>query len=168
MEPKVLPRTGTYAVLITPGSTTTGSMTIALFDVPPDVTATIATNATPVSVTTTIPGQNVRLTFAGTANQRVSLLVNRSFSGCFDIKVLHPNGLIQIYSGSNCSSTALFSDFMVLPVTGTYTIEFNPGGAVTGVSTFTLYDVPPDAAGTIATNGTPVSLTTTAPGQTSS
>jgi IPT/TIG domain len=66
IDRQILTHAGTYTVLIAPGSGQTGAATLSLNVVPPDATAT---NATPVSLTTTVPGQNMTLTFNGTANQ---------------------------------------------------------------------------------------------------
>jgi hypothetical protein len=69
IDRQILTHAGTYTVLIAPESGQAGAATLSLNVVPPDATATIAANATPVSLTTTVPGQNMTLTFNGTANQ---------------------------------------------------------------------------------------------------
>ncbi|KAF0190265.1 MAG: protein containing ipt/tig domains (cell surface receptor), partial [Gammaproteobacteria bacterium] len=161
--------TGTYTVLLAPASGQTGSATVSLNAVPPDATATIAANATPVPVTTTVPGQNMRLTFNGAANQRIDLLAQFSgLSGCpsFGVTILQPDGVTRLFSNTpGCGNGPLFTGPLLLPVGGTYTIMVNLVGNAVGSGTFTLYTVPPDATATIAANGTPVSLTTTVPGQ---
>src|SRR4029453_18703557 len=72
-----LPVTGTYTINVYP-EFCSGSYTFTLFNVPPDVTATISPDGVPVTVTTTVPGQNAILTFNGTAGQRVSLKSTQS------------------------------------------------------------------------------------------
>jgi YD repeat-containing protein len=158
---------GTYTVVIAPGSSSTGAATINLLS-PPDVTATIAANATPVSLTTTQPGQRMVLTFSGTAGQKVFLasqVGSGLTSSCSPFTFMHPDGATQLYRNDCFNNSSNYSGGLVLPVTGTYTLVFNPNGTTTGTATFTLYNVPPDATGTISTNATPVSLTTTTPGQ---
>jgi YD repeat-containing protein len=157
----VLPTAGLYTVLADPSGLTVGAITFQLYTVPPDVTGTIAAFGTPISLTTTTPGQNGSLTFAGTAGQRVSLVSEPSI--CEFIKIIAPDGVTQLYSNNICGSD--FSGLLILPATGTYTISVDPNHQSTGAATFTLYVVPPDATGTISANGTAVTLTTTAPGQ---
>jgi YD repeat-containing protein len=160
--------TGTYAVLLAPASGQTGSATVSLNAVPPDVTATIAANATPVSLTTTLPGQNMRLTFNGTAGQSIDLLAQFSgLGGCptFGVTILQPDGVTRLFSNTGCGNGPLFTGPLLLPVGGTYTIMVSLVGTAVSMGTFTLYTVPPDVTATIAANGTPVSLTTTVPGQ---
>lgn len=161
----VLPLTGTYTIKINPSSYQTGTLTLTLFNVPPDAAGTITPGGSAVSLTTSVPGQNMSLTFTGAANQRVSLLLQPNGFACWNTNVLQPDGITQVYARQDCGSGNFFSDILVLPVAGTYTIQVNPGGVNTGTITFTLYDVPPDASATITPGGGTVSLSTTAPGQ---
>ncbi len=158
-----LPQTGTYTITFDPGSQT-GSLTFTLYDVPPGPTATIVPGGAPVTLTTTTPGQDMKLTFSGSQGRRISLITSGAsgISGCCQtLKILNPDGsqLVSSYDYPN-----RFVDVATLPQAGTYTITFDPGSQ-TGSLTFTLYDVPPDASGTITPGGAPVTLTTTAPGQ---
>jgi hypothetical protein len=171
IDVQFLARAGTYTVVIAPATGQTGSATVTLYSVPPDATATIAANATPVSQTATAPGQNMSLTFTGAAGQRIGLLshgdAGLSAGGCFNfLDILAPDGTTRLYSVS-CLGTAptIFSDALVLPVAGTYTIQFSPGLMATGTATFTLYNVPPDATGAISVGGGAVSLVAMVPGQ---
>lgn len=70
-----LPVTGTYSILIDPVGTTVGSETLLLNDVPADATASITPGGSPVTLSTTVAGQNGQATFSGSVNQRVSLNV---------------------------------------------------------------------------------------------
>ena len=165
---QLLTQAGTYTVLIQPGSGQTGSATVSLNTVPPDVSATIAANATPVSLTTTLPGQDMILTFSGTAGQSIDLLAQFSgLSGCasFGVTILQPDGATRLFSNTGCGNGPLYTGPLLLPVGGTYTIMVSLVGNAVGSGTFTLYTVPPDATAAITANGTPVSLTTTVPGQ---
>src|SRR5262249_1550040 len=47
IEPTVLPVTGTYTIMIDPFGTYTGSITLTLYDVPPDVTGPITAGGPP-------------------------------------------------------------------------------------------------------------------------
>ncbi|HEX6130514.1 MAG TPA: S8 family serine peptidase, partial [Actinomycetota bacterium] len=57
LEPGALPASGDYWLTVDPQGTTTGSMTLTLYDVPPDATATAQVGGPAVSVATTVPGQ---------------------------------------------------------------------------------------------------------------
>jgi hypothetical protein len=67
-----LDTTGTYTAMVDPSNANTGSITVTLYKVPPDVSGPIVVDGTGVSGTVTTPGQNVRLTFSGTTGQRIS------------------------------------------------------------------------------------------------
>ncbi len=161
-----LPVGGYYTLLVDPQGATTGSQTVVLHNVPPDVTGSITPGGSPVTVTTTTPGQNAVLTFSGTAGQRVSLVISGStFSGCIAVTntIKKPDGTNLI--SSNLCSPSEFIDTVTLPVTGTYSILINPVGTAVGSETLLLYDVPADATASITPGGAPVTLTTTVPGQ---
>ena len=68
------PSTGFYTILVDPQGTDLGSMTLTLYDVPPDLSGSIAIGGPPVSLALgPVPGQNATLSFTGTAAQRVNL-----------------------------------------------------------------------------------------------
>ncbi|MCA8205128.1 IPT/TIG domain-containing protein [Burkholderia sp. AU33545] len=160
-----LPTTGTYTIAAYPNAGSTGSATFQLYDVPSDPTATITPGGSPVTLGTTVPGQNMSLTFSGTAGQRVSLLTtNSNFSGCLwtSVSINGPDG--SHLAGTNLCSNS-FVGAITLPTTGTYTIAAYPNAGSTGSATFQLYDVPSDPTATITPGGSPVTLGTTVPGQ---
>ena len=166
----VLPVAGSYTIVANPNGPAIGTLDFALYTVPPDATSSIATNGTSVSLTTTVPGQNFDLTFNGTAGQRISLATQMDVSspleaGCSPLSILEPDGVTQLYYNSCFNNPSWFSDVVVLPVAGSYTIVANPNGSAVGKVNFALYTVPPDATSPISANGTSVSLTTTVPGQ---
>src|SRR5436305_14432515 len=92
LDTRTLPVDGTYTIAITPNSTYTGSMTVTLYDVPADATGTITIGGAAATVTTTVPGQNADVTFAGTTGQRISLLVNNVTTTSSYVSILNPNG----------------------------------------------------------------------------
>ncbi len=73
-------QTGTYQIVVDPSTTTGGSMTMQLFDVPPDASAAIAPGGAAVTLTTTVPGQNAVATFTGIAGSRVALATSSPIS----------------------------------------------------------------------------------------
>ena len=116
--------------------------------------------AVPVTINT--PGQNARLTFNGTAGQKVSLVMSGvTITGSY-VYIKKPDGtdLASVYTRVN---DGLFIDGQTLPVTGTYSIFIDPASSYTGNLTFTLYDAS-EVISPISPNGTPVTITTV-PGQ---
>jgi YD repeat-containing protein len=152
------PYTGSYTVLIDPHASITFGMTLNLYNAA-DLTGTITTDGTQVSMTTTIPGQNVRLTFAETAGRRVSMTSNTPGL----VSILNPDGSTLL----SPSNGAGFFEPITLPVTGTYTILLNPGGTTTGTVSASVWDVVDFTAGITPSNppGTPSHVTITTPGQ---
>jgi hypothetical protein len=162
-----LPYTGTYSVLIDPQGTTTGSVTVTLYDVS-NVIGTVA-SGNPVTVTATTPGQNGRFTFSGLAGQKVSLqLANSTYIGCPAVNgsIVKPDGDIlastSISAGDQCYGGG-WMDSQTLPTSGTYTLLIDPQGAATGDVT-AIINIFSDITGSI-TPETPVTVATTIPGQ---
>jgi subtilisin family serine protease len=162
IDTKSLAQTGTYTVLVDPATTATGSVTVQLYDVPPDVTGSIVAGGSPVTATVTSPGQNALLSFSGQAGKRVSL---RIVASCCQatVAIKNPDGTTLI--SAIVSTSGGFIDAKTLGQTGTYTVLFDPQSTATGGITLQLYDVPPDVTGPIDAGGSPVTVTMTAPGQ---
>lgn len=162
IELSTLEATGTYTIMYAPWGQTDATFTLnPVTFVPGTITpggpSVVATNAT--------PGQNVRLTFSGTAGQQVSLLVNdTTVSG--DLSIVAPDGttLNGTYFYPIDEGVAGFLDTTTLPETGTYSVIVNPYGEEVGSTTLTMYNVV-DLSTTIEGNGPPVPLTFTTPGQ---
>ena len=128
-----LPSTGTYTVLLVPSGTATGSITINLYNAP-DITGTIVPSGSPVTVTTTVPGQRVRLTFSGTKGQIVSAEVAGFGTGSFTLSIL--NDGITLASVSGTSMLSLTGK--TLASAGTYTLLITPDSSVSGTATASL------------------------------
>ena len=97
---------------------------------PPDATAAIAIDGPAVTVTTTLAEQNARLTFNGTAGQRISVnasAISPSLT-CPRFSVVNPDGSNLSASNTSCSSS-YFIGVLTLPATGSYTIVMDPSGA---------------------------------------
>jgi Ig domain of plant-specific actin-binding protein len=159
-----LTSSGSYRLSIDPSGAATGSVTVKLNDIPPDFSGTITLGGAPVSVTTSVPGQNPTLTFSGTAGQRVSVSTSGSTLGAWKLYLLKPD-MTALSIASALSYGASFLDTSALPLTGTYSLVVDPTGATTGSVTLTLYDVPPNFAGTITPGGPSVSVIASVPGQ---
>jgi hypothetical protein len=164
-----LPESRLYSALVDPLGMDSGSATLQIYDVPPDVTGSIAPGGAPVTVSTGALGQNAAVSFAGVAGQRVSLRlsgVTMGTSTCCSARVSieKPDGSLlatQTLFGTNGG----FVDTKTLPVSGTYTIMVDPQGAEIGSATLQLFEVPPDLTGSLTTGGPPVSLSFGTPGQ---
>ncbi|GAA4734680.1 RHS repeat-associated core domain-containing protein [Phytohabitans rumicis] len=156
---------GTYTLLLNPATYYTGSVTVRMNAVPPDDAATAVVDGPPVTVTATVPGQNMLVSFAGTAGQRVSIrFTGGTFATYYAVEAYlrRPDGstITSAYCGTTC-----FFDATVLPVDGTYSLFINAGGENLGSVTVQLYGVPPDAAAATTVNGAAVTVTTTVMGQ---
>jgi len=167
IDTKTLPVTGTYTLLVDPNDTATGSVTLTLFDVPPDVDGLIVPGGSVVTVATTTPGQNAQLSFEGVVNQRVSLDIT-------GVAVTN-NGIVSIIirkpDGANLGSNIVgngglgFIDVKTLPVTGTYTVFVDPNTFNTASLNLKLHNVPADAETSTTINASEVGTATTVPGQ---
>jgi hypothetical protein len=78
------------------------------------------------------------------------------------VSILKPDGGVLVTP--TCVEGYGFVDAIQLPTTGTYTIFVDPAGPVKGTVTLTLYTVT-DVSGTIAADGSPVSVPLNTPGQ---
>ena len=161
IEPIPLPLTGSYALLVDPDETNTGSLALTLYDVPPDLVGALTIGGPSTAANTTTPGQNARLTFEGSAGQRVSLGVSEvSFDpgpGPAQVSILNPDGTqlaakLVFDSGDDI-------DAEPLPQTGTHTVVIDPR---TARLTLTLSE-PITAA--LALGGPPVPVALDRPGQ---
>ncbi len=163
IDTQTLPMPGTYTILVDPSSTNTGGMSVQLHDANEAASHTITAGGAPVTVTTTVPGQNARLTFAGTAGQRVSLNITGVTAAGTNVTIQNPDAttLATVSAGTG----GAFIDAQTLPATGTYTILVDPSSTNTGSATLQLYDVPSDDAGAITPGGAPVTVTSSVPGQ---
>src|SRR5207302_1587733 len=63
IDTQTLPTAGTYKVFVDPQKNTTASTNLAVYDVPADASSAATVDTTPGSVTTTVPGQDGRITF---------------------------------------------------------------------------------------------------------
>ncbi|MGH7265095.1 MAG: IPT/TIG domain-containing protein [Candidatus Rokuibacteriota bacterium] len=163
LDTTTLPTTGTYTVLVDPGGASTGNITLTLYDVV-DVTGAITPGGAAVPVSLTTPGQNARLTFAGTATQRISLWVSNVSIAFSDVSIVKPDGTALVApTGFHTGGT--FVDTKTLPVTGTYTVVLDPRVGNTGTATLTLYDIPADLSTSITPGGAAVPITVATPGQ---
>ena len=159
-----LPVTGTYAVMIDPADQLTGNATVTVAE---ELVGPISINGPTVPVNINRPGQNARLTFSGTAGQRINLGLSGITLGN---PCCTPVGATAIYKPDG---TALLvptgfmqegwgSPVLQLPVTGTYEITIDAALTLMGNVTVTLSE---ELAVPISTTGPPVPLIFNRPGQ---
>lgn len=165
IDTTTLPVTGTYTILLDPIRAGTGSMRFDLYDVSADFSGTITIGGNAVTVPISVAGQNGRLTFTGTQNQRISLTVTNVVTiGNATITILKPDGTTQASGTAGLGGG--FIDTTTLPVTGTYTVVVDPLGANTGSLDVRLYAVTDFTASiTPTTAGTNITVPLTTPGQ---
>jgi len=128
--------TGTYTIVVQPSSSATGSITIAIYDVPADVKGSITIGGSSVGVTTTTPGQAGALTFSGTSGQLVTVHVTSNSFGSVTVSLLSPNG--ELVTSLNSSSSSFNLSSVTLPATGTFAVAISPSQANTGSITIQL------------------------------
>jgi hypothetical protein len=166
IDKTTLPVSGIYTIFVDPLYAGTGSTNITLYDAT-DLSGTITPGGSAVTTTTTIPGQNSKLTFSGISGQRVSLQLTSS-GIAYWVYIKKPDGSNIAQRFINSGFSGDFIDPVTLDTTGTYTISVDPFSTYTGSVTLTLYDVPADVTGTLTVGGAAATITTTMPGQNAS
>lgn len=139
LDTVVLPATGNYSIVIDPDGTTIGQAQLRLI-APTAETKSISMNGPSVTVDLKKPGSIGRLTFNGTAGQRVfvDLPTSELPSQCGILLLRAPddstigNGCVINHKGN------LADDGVVLPANGAYTIILDPNAADTGSTTMQL------------------------------
>ena len=136
VDTRVLPVSGTYTITIDPQGAATGSTTLTLYDVPADVSGSIAIGGGPLPLSIATPGQNARITFDGTAGRAISLRLSSVTISSSYLSILKPDGTTLVpktlVGASDRTITA------TLPANGSYTIVIDPQAAATGNMTLTL------------------------------
>jgi hypothetical protein len=161
VEPVTLPQAGTYTWWGDPSGSSTGTLTLQLYNVV-DVEAPITPGGAPVTATLTVPGQRVALTFSGTAGQRASVLLDTlTFDGA--AWIAQPDGTligpVQGFSGGQVR----YFEVPTFPTTGTYRVLVDATAHYTGSARVTLWTYTNVTGSLTLGVASPVSLT--APGQ---
>jgi YD repeat-containing protein len=160
-----LPASATYTLLVAPTSAPPASTDVTLYIVQ-DLTGTL-TPGTASSLTFTTPGQNARLSFAGTAAHRYSVVTSygNPSSGNTTTAIVAPDGVSLL--GESAGILTHFIEPVTFGTTATYALTLDPDGKSTGTAIPTVYDVPADLSGTITptTSGSSQLAALTTPGQ---
>lgn len=136
IDVKDLLTTGTYAYLVDPEGTYTGSATLTLYDVPPDLSGTMTIGGSALTVTTTAPGQNARFTFQGSAGQKVKLTMTGVTIASSKVSIFSPDG--TKLGASPTIGTAGGSMTRTLSQTGPHAIVVDPDQDNIGSLTLSL------------------------------
>ncbi len=160
IDATALPTTGTYSVFVDYLQASTGTLTLNLYTVPPDITGTL-TSGVQQTLDLTPPGRNALLSFSGTPGQRRSFYMGSGPDSTFTI--LKPDGTTQATFGSGLSFTWIEPQTLVAD--GTHTFKVDPNGAAAGSLPTTMYNVDPDVTGPITPGGSAVNVNITSPGQ---
>jgi len=158
-----LPATGTYIIRVQPRGANTGSMTVALFVVSP---VPITAGGPSVQVNFSAPNQRAKLSFTGSAGQRVFLEVpGMTVNGC-NVRIFKPDDTELVFDFVSRNLLPEFVNTVTLPVTGLYTIDLQRDNPFTsGSLTLRLHDVAPDVTGTITIGGPTATVTISTSGQ---
>jgi RHS repeat-associated protein len=149
IDTQVLPATGTYALTIDPQGAAAGSSTVTVTAVPADVTAPATVDGAAVTVTTSAPGQNAAVSFAGTAGQVVHVSVSANTYTDVADESMYVNGP-DGNEYTTLDPSAGTSSQINVAATGTQTIVINPYGPDTGSITFTVASGPPPGSAGVA------------------
>jgi hypothetical protein len=167
MEQVLLPVTGAYTILMDPRDVATASATFALYEAVPNARASMTIGGPPVTLATTVPGQNAELAFDGASEQKIHVKVSgisMAPSTCPRFSIAKPDGTFLVSPSFECGSS-LIIEVLTLPLAGTYTLMMDPRDVSVGGATFALTPVLQNARATITIGGPPVRLATTTPGQ---
>jgi YD repeat-containing protein len=163
-QPLELAAIGKYTITVTPYGTDTGSATVQLMSVAP-VVGPIYIDGAPVTVTTTVSGQQAQLTFTSTSpTQAVTIQPTSdtypSWCGNQALTLTGPAPVNAVLLRKDLCTTRA----VILPTVGNYAITVIPYNTDTGSVTIQLRNAPTIIA-SIAIDGSPVTLTTTLPAQ---
>jgi hypothetical protein len=133
---RMLPLSGTYKIAFHSQGQSSGSVEVTLF-LFSDKNGSV-TNGSVQTVGTIAPGQDIRLTFEGTANQEASVaLSNSTFGSCtgcssLSVRIMGPAGTPVGWTKMSETETSTTLPFVRLPSTGQYTLVIDPQGGRTG------------------------------------
>jgi YD repeat-containing protein len=130
-----LPASDTYTIFIDPASSVTGTLILKVY------TATSATGSVTInggsSPFSTVPGQNIDVTFSGAANQSVRGSTTANPSACATLKILRQDGTTVVSSYTGCGTT-ITMPATTLPAGETYHLIVDPSGAAAGTFGITV------------------------------
>ena len=157
----VLEATGEYRIEIVHTFGPGIDARITIWEVPLDAWAETTIDGDPGVVVIEAPAQNAFVTFEGQADDRVSLRVLQTY-GCGGYELRAPSGEV-LWGPFSCGNP--FSDLLILPETGTWTLFIDPNGSGFGEATVWVRTVPFDATAETTIDGDPGVVVIEAPAQ---
>jgi RHS repeat-associated protein len=133
-----------------------------------DYNGTITAGGGSVAVTLGTSGDVGRLTFSGSASERVFVKASTGTlagTGLYRVLLLKPDGTQLASTGYMVSNSLGFIDRTTLPSGGTYTLKVEPLSTTTGTTTVTLTDVAADISSSITPGGSSVAAAISDAGQ---
>jgi YD repeat-containing protein len=151
--------TGTYTVYLNPAQTATGSVSISINN-DKDVTTPTISPGTADTVTSTVAGQDVRLSFTATAGQRIAISATSVTNPYASLNLVNPSGVTWASTSiSNAPWYTFFIDTQTLSA-GTNQLWVQHSGTGIGGETLLLSNVPADLSKTATIGGAAVVFTT--------
>jgi YD repeat-containing protein len=161
-----LPLTGTYSWLLNPWYGNEGTVTLRVYDVPPDPVTSTAIDNPDVTAVVAAPFQKAFVEFPGAVNQRIFVTASGStFTGSCPVRIdlFAPSGTRLDYNA--CANSSTFFDARVLTEAGTYRIAVDGNGTATGQIVVRVRSVPSDLTGSVTVGGDPVTANLSVAGQ---
>ncbi|MFF4418363.1 RHS repeat-associated core domain-containing protein [Streptosporangium sp. NPDC001559] len=157
-----LPQSGTYRVVLDPDWAGTGSISLTL-STPVDG-GTLSLTGAATTATVARPGQNVVLTFPGSADDAVSIgFTANSMNQPAYVDVVAPDGTVVVNDHYVSAGSPEEIDIARLPQNGTYRVVLDPTRA--GVGSISLTLSTPVDGGTLSLTGAATTATVARPGQ---
>jgi YD repeat-containing protein len=162
IDTATLATTGTYTVFINPSGTATGTVSVSINN-DADVTKSIAVNGATVTATTTVAGQDARLTFTPSQTRIVVFATNVSNQQIL-LALEQPNGTIQtsMYIANVPSGQTFFIDTQTVTSGQQYQLWLQHSGTNIGSETLQIKSVPADISHTVTIGGAAYQFSTVA------
>ena len=142
--------TGTYTLYLNPFGEATGSISVSINNAQDVTTPTISIGGSAHTYATTVYGQDVRLSFAGTMAQQIAVYATGVSNPYASLNLLTPSGAIQtVIVLTNTPGTVFFMNTQKLATTGTYQLWVQHSGINIGSETLQIISVPADFTGTL-------------------
>jgi YD repeat-containing protein len=160
--PVTLQLTGTYTVFLNPAGMSTGSVGVSINNDQDVTTPTITIGGPQVQEQTTVAGQDIRLSFTASANQRIVVTASNSTIAEATLNLQTPSGSTQASAViNNNSGYTAFIDTQTLAA-GTNQLWVQHYGANTGSVYLQIGNVPADISQMVTIGGSAYQFSTVA------
>lgn len=158
----VLPRSGDYTLVLDPPRDDTGQAQVQVLFIA-DQREQIEPDGPPLTASIAQPGVVAQLSFDGTAGQKVYVDVPSTSlpNECDPLRLVGPGG-VSVAAGCVINGDG-HVETVTLPATGTYVVEVDPRGRVTGEASVRVY-LTSDQVGSLGIGGAAMTATIAQPG----